>query len=104
MSKLTESARGQPCQIRVPSYCSGNPETVVACHYRLAGTCGVGMKPPDFLIAFGCAACHDCVDGRIRTNYTRDELRLMHCEGVMRTQILLHKAGLLSEGKRGIAQ
>lgn len=95
MSALTKAARGQPCQIRVPSYCSGNPETVVACHYRLAGTCGVGMKPPDFLIAFGCQACHDCCDGRIRTNYTRNELRLMHAEGVMRSQILLHKQGLL---------
>lgn len=95
MSKFTEAARGQPCTIRVPSYCNRNVETVVACHYRMAGTCGVGMKPPDFLIAFGCHTCHGCCDGRIQTNYSRDELRLMHAEGVFRTQVILNGMGLL---------
>ena len=62
---------------------------------------GMGMKPPDFCGAFGCDQCHSAVDGRIKTNYTRDELRLMHAEGVMRTLNELVKRGYF--GKRGIA-
>lgn len=46
MSKLTKEAKGRECQIRLPC-CNHNPETTVLAHYRLAGTCGVGMKPND---------------------------------------------------------
>lgn len=95
MSKLTQAAQGQPCQIRVPAHCNQNTETVVACHYRMAGMNGTGIKPPDFMIAFGCSSCHDVVDGRQKTEYRWGELRLMHAEGVMRTQVLLNKMGLL---------
>lgn len=82
---LRRSARGQPCQIRIPGVCNGDPATTVLAHYRLAGTCGVGLKPPDWQGAHACSACHDAVDGRSRTGFTREELRLMHAEGVMRT-------------------
>ncbi len=97
MSAITEAARGQPCQVRVPSYCNGNVETVVAAHYRsISLGAGTGIKPSDILCAWACAPCHDCIDGRIRTNYTRNELRLMHAEGVMRTLLKLVDMGLMT--------
>ena len=46
MSKLTKLARGRECQVRLPC-CDHNTETTVLAHYRLAGTCGIGMKPND---------------------------------------------------------
>ena len=88
---LRKLAKGQPCMIRVPGVCNRNPETTVLAHYRLAGTCGTGIKPPDHLGAWACSACHDAVDGRVRSTWSRCELRLMHAEGVFRTWAALEE-------------
>ncbi len=93
MSKIRKSAKGQECQIRVPGVCNGNPETVVLCH--LPGG-GMGMKKPDLHAAYGCSGCHDAIDGRVKTQWTKDELELMHRQGVERTQNLLIQQGLVS--------
>ncbi|MGL5386661.1 MAG: DUF1364 domain-containing protein [Serratia sp. (in: enterobacteria)] len=93
MSKLTKEARGRECQIRIPGICNQNDETTVPAHYRLAGTCGTAIKPPDTQIAWACSACHDEVDRRTR-KIDSDTARLYHAEGVMRTQYIL-----IAEGK-----
>ncbi|MCY1297302.1 putative nuclease YbcO [compost metagenome] len=93
MSKLTKAARGRECQVRIPGICNGNPETTVLAHYRLAGTCGTSMKPNDLQGAWACSACHDACDGRAKTEYSHDELRLMHAEGVVRTIDILVREG-----------
>jgi hypothetical protein len=82
--------------VRIPGVCNGDPATTVLAHYRLPGTCGVGMKPPDLLGAWACSACHDEVDRRTR-HYTLspDELKAAFAEGVMRTQAALIKEGKL---------
>lgn len=95
MSNLRQSAKGMPCMVRLPGICNANPETVVLAHYRLAGTCGTGMKPPDLLGAYSCSACHDCIDGRTRCDMSRTELQLAFAEGVFRTQQILLKKGLV---------
>lgn len=94
MANLRKAARGRKCTVRIPGYCNGNPETSVLAHYRLAGTCGTGCKPDDIQGAIACSACHDLIDGRTKTtDYTRDELRLMHAEGVLRTLAIWKKRG-----------
>ena len=95
MSKIRKSARGQQCQIRLIGICNHNPETVVLAHYRMAGTCGTGMKPSDIQAAYACSRCHDVVDGRLKTDLSRDEIQTAFAEGVMRTQQILIKQGLL---------
>ena len=86
MANLRKAARGRECTVRIPGYCNGSPETSVLAHYRLAGTCGTGCKPDDTQAAIACNGCHDVIDGRTKTtDFTYDELRLMHAEGVMRT-------------------
>ncbi|MEL5454248.1 DUF1364 domain-containing protein [Serratia marcescens] len=94
MSKLTKEARGRECQVRIPGVCNFNPETIVLAHYRLAGTCGTAIKPDDTQAAWACSACHDEVDRRTRLIDANDA-RLMHAEGVMRTQEILRKEGKL---------
>ncbi|MGP3134015.1 DUF1364 domain-containing protein [Serratia nematodiphila] len=94
MSKLTKEARGRECQVRIPGVCNFNPETTVLAHYRLAGTCGTAIKPDDKQAAWACSACHDEVDRRTRFIDANDA-RLMHAEGVMRTQEILRKEGKL---------
>jgi len=83
---LRKLARMQDCMIRIPGYCTHNPEETVLCHVRLAGITGIGRKSPDLIGAWGCAACHAVVDGRIKTDYSGDEVSLMFYEGVFRTQ------------------
>lgn len=91
MSKLTNEAKGRECQVRLPC-CNHNPETTVLAHYRLAGTCGVGMKPNDLQGAWACSSCHDEIDRRTRI-FENEFVRLAHAEGVMKTQNILIKDG-----------
>lgn len=94
-TNLRKAARGRECQVRIPLICNGDPDTSVLAHYRLAGTCGAGCKPDDEQAAIACNKCHDVIDGRTKTDlYTRDELRLMHAEGVLRTQQIWRDEGL----------
>ena len=94
MVNLRKEAKGRDCMVRVVGVCNGNPETVVLAHYRIGGLNGMGMKPDDIFGAWACERCHSAVDGRLKTEYTRDELRLAHCEGMIRTQ-----QQLVNEGK-----
>lgn len=92
MSKLTKSARGRECQIRIPGVCNRDDSTTVLCHL---GGAGMGIKHDDRHAAFGCSACHDAVDGRIKTDYPNTLLKLFHLEGVIRTQQIWIKDGLM---------
>lgn len=91
MSKLTESAKGQECQVRIPGVCNRNPETVVLAHLNGAG---MGRKAHDIHGAYACSACHDEIDRRTRRVDT-DYAKLCHLEGVIRTQLLMLEAGLI---------
>ena len=82
-TNLRKSARGQECQVRVPFFCNGNNETVVLAHL---GGAGMGTKSHDIHGAFACSACHGVIDGQINSTYSREELKLMHLEGIIRTQ------------------
>ncbi len=85
---LREQARGRDCQIRLPGICNFRPETVVLCHYRLAGISGMGMKSPDLIAAWGCSACHEYVD-----THRDDATARAFLEGVLRTIAKLSHEG-----------
>ena len=90
---LRELARGKPCLVRLSS-CDGGGETTVLAHYSLSGISGKGLKSPDTVAAWCCAKCHDLVDGRQKTElFAREQLRLAHAEGVMRTLAELERLG-----------
>jgi hypothetical protein len=100
MSKIRKAAQGRECQIRIPGICNGNPETTVLCH--LPGG-GMGAKQNDLFASFGCSDCHAYVDGGFSsdTTYLYDPgitgeiVSLYHHEGVIRTQEILLKEGLI---------
>ena len=91
MSKLRKSARNQMCQVRLPGICNFNRETTVLAHINGAG---MGMKANDIHGAFCCSACHDEVDRRTR-KLNAAFVKLAHLEGVIRTQEIWIKEGLL---------
>lgn len=94
MKDLRKLARGQDCLVRLPG-CNGGGETTVLAHYRMAGYCGTGIKPPDILGAWCCSRCHDICDGREQNVVTPQEARLAHSEGVLRTVAALVKIGAI---------
>lgn len=94
-TKLTKSARGQDCQVRIPGSCNFNSETTVLAH--LGGQFKVGYKAMDIHGAYCCSDCHDVIDGRKTTGlYSFNEIKTMHLEGVIRTQMLMVEAGLIN--------
>lgn len=95
MSNLRKLARGRDCQVRLEGICNFDPETTVLAHYRLGGTCGMGLKPHDLLGAWACSSCHDEIDRRTR-NIPADEAQLAHLQGVIRTLAELIKEEVLS--------
>jgi hypothetical protein len=97
VSKLRKQAKGRNCEIRVPGVCAPGPdnETVVGCHVRLIGVSGMGQKSADVFISFGCFQCHQVVDGQVPSEFTYEQRRLMLLEGMVRTQNILWREGLI---------
>ena len=90
---LREAARGKMCMIQIFGVCNRSHETSVLCH--LPGP-GVGVKADDIHAAIGCNACHDAVDGRRSVmGCTPCEVKMLFLEGVIRTQKLWLKEGLM---------
>jgi len=73
--KWTDAAKGQPCTMCLVG-CNNNPETTIFAH---ANGAGMAMKADDFNGADMCSNCHDIYDGRVKSKYSREELR-MHFE------------------------
>ncbi len=98
MTKITESARGQSCQVRIIGVCNANPETVVFAHIKLKGAHGIACKPQDLFGTYACSACHDVIDGRVPRpkSMSFDELRVYALEGMARTHGELLARGLIN--------
>lgn len=58
--KITRSAQGRHCTLRVAGQCASR-ETTVFCHAPSSGK-GMRTKSDDFWGAFGCANCHALAD------------------------------------------
>lgn len=87
---LTRSAKGQPCRLRLPGICNGNPETTVWAHVNSFGK-GMGIKTHDLLGFPACSDCHAAYDqGKDRSQYTGDAFRAL-CE----TLVALWRDGML---------
>ena len=68
-----QSARGQPCQLRLPG-CDGGGETTVLSHLRMFGWAGVGQKPADYKAVYACHNCHALIDGRTNGPWGYDDI------------------------------
>ena len=97
MSRITESARGQPCTLRLEFICCADPATTVWCHVRNKRTAGVGMKPPDLPGFYGCLTCHDEFDRRTQ-RMERQAVRAAALDAVAETMKRLTEIGLVKVG------
>ena len=93
--KYTRSAKGQPCQLRIPGVCKPAPgnETTVLAHLNGGG---MAYKHQNIHGAYGCEACHSWVDkDYVHSVYSRDTRDLWHLQGVIRTQVIMIEDGIL---------
>lgn len=94
---LRQSARGQDCTLRIPFVCNFDTRTVVLCH--LPGHArGIGTKENDLHGAYGCAACHDLIDGRRPQPPGVTDAMVLDAmlRGLSETQARMVEAGLIS--------
>lgn len=98
MSKVTESARGEDCQVRIPGVCTYDPATVIWSHARW-GSAGRGkaIKASDFAGAYSCTSCDAVYDGQRKPppGMTRIEVDADWCQGHFRSLLILEKKGLI---------
>lgn len=86
---LRQKARGQQCTMMLEGVCNHDNTTTVGAHVYLPGHGKMGGKTSDLHIAWLCSACHDVLDGRVKSNHDRDFVRARAYEAVLRTQLRL---------------
>ncbi len=92
MSKYTESARGQECQVRIPGVCNHDPETTVFAHINGGG---MGAKHYDVHGTYACSDCHAWLDGGYAKNSYKAVRDLAHLMGMHKTQIVMIESGIM---------
>ena len=98
MSKITQSARGEDCAVRIPGVCNFDSETTVYAHAPCVDK-GMGIKTPDYMAwgAYACSKCHDLIDGR---HQGWSEMSISYWfPAIYETQKKLRAKGLIRFGK-----
>lgn len=90
-SKIRDSARGEDCSLRL-TRCSSN-ETVVLCH--IGRSRGMAFKCSDHFAVYACSNCHDIIDGRAKSEFSKLELQAEKLRALEETQLKLIDKGLL---------
>ncbi|MCY0910866.1 nuclease domain-containing protein [Massilia antarctica] len=106
MTPIRRAARSQDCTLRIPGVCNFDPATTVLCHSNyLADGKGMGLKAPDTAAAFGCAACHDVLDGRRPRpdGFSRLDLEGAFYVGMRHTHHILARMGLIKSESASVA-
>jgi len=97
MSKITESAKGEDCQVRYVGICTHDPEKTIWSHARHgAGGRGKAIKALDIAGAYACTACDAAYDQMTGAKHmTREELDLDWFMGHLRSLVILKEKGLI---------
>lgn len=89
--KIRKSARGEDCSLRL-GMCS-SPETVILAH--IGRNRGMGIKCSDYFAVYACSNCHDIIDGRVNSSFSKLELNSEKLRALEETQGKLMNKGLL---------
>lgn len=90
-SKIRQSAKGEDCSLRL-GFCSSN-ETVVLCH--IGRNRGMALKCSDHFAVYACSSCHDIIDGRVKSSFSKLELQAEKLRALEETQTKLIEKELL---------
>jgi len=91
-SKYIRSSKDKPCQVMLEG-CMPENNSVEFMHLN-----SNGMKPLDIQGMYACLNCRDIVNGsrQVEPPYEKEWLELQQLRGVIRTQRIMHRNGLLS--------
>lgn len=92
-TKITKSAKGQECQVRLPGICNFDDETTIFAHIGEGG--GMGSKVDDIHGAYCCSDCHKEIDSQTMRMKDRNLVELYSWHGVQRTQGILVNKNLI---------
>lgn len=96
---LRKMAKGQPCQVRIPSVCNFDPATTVLAHVNGSGTgtkWGNAHPEENLLGAWACSNCHDAIDKRNNSHdHSYHMILVWFADGVYRTIRELIKMGVI---------
>ena len=95
--KITDSAKGKDCTLRIYPHCEENPETTVFCHAPSSFK-GISIKSPDHWGAYGCHTCHMIMDGQIKSDLNNAQKNEIWLRAICETQLILITLGLLNLG------
>jgi hypothetical protein len=97
--KITDSAKGEECTLRIPGICNRDPSTTVFAHMNGGG---MAYKHHDIHGCYACSDCHQWVDGGyVKSRYCgteRDVKNMAVAEfnrAMIETQIKLLEKGLI---------
>ena len=99
--KITDSARGENCTLRITGVCNFNSETTIPAHLNGAGW---AKKSDDNLICYSCSDCHTWLDGGYTKinldDYTPEQLKRAirdseQLRGIVETNPKLIQKGLI---------
>ena len=96
MSKITQSARDEDCQVRYTGICTYDSAMTIWSHCRhgAAGK-GRGIKAVDLAGAYACTACDAAYDQMTGAGHmTREQLDLDWFHGHIRSLVKLVEKGL----------
>lgn len=94
---IRDSARGEPCQVRIPG-CPGDPAMTIWSHLpSQSGGKGRGIKALDLCGAYGCTFCDSVIDGQrpLPPGYSRAMAMNDWFHGHMRSLVILRQKGLV---------
>lgn len=98
MSKITDSARGEECYVRLMGVCTFNPEHTIWSHCR-SNSAGKGrsIKAIDLAGAFACTSCDAVYDGQQKRppGMTKEQVDLDWFHGHMRSLVRLKEKGII---------
>lgn len=94
--KITGSAKGEDCTLRMPGVCNFNPDTTVFAHI---GGAGMGLKAHDIHGFYACSDCHDLIDNRNSVHIIKlivyEKIASECLRAMIETQSILIQKGLI---------
>lgn len=92
--KITQSAKGKACKIRLPGICSYDNSKTMFCHIdRIYAGKGMGNKSHDI---FGIDGCHECHKELHSGRLSREQIDEIYLRGLCETQLRLFEEGLIN--------
>ena len=98
MSRVTESARGEDCTVRIDGVCKYDPEYTIWSHARwIRAGRGKGIKAVDLAGAYACTACDAVYDGQAKppAGMTREDVDRDWMMGHLESLVKLSQKGLI---------